>query len=864
MAMESKIRHDESVFFRLLAILIVLTILPSAVISYIIYSMGRSAHLEQTAVLLNSLAADRELTTRLLIEKQRDALGFLAKDAKTAHLARALSNGKRSTNIEALDQMVKRSPFFAGLSVIDTERGWYRKAGAFPQDMIDHYVPKAKQDQKRSFVEAVSLRDGERMLLIGQPIRTPLGNSGRSLMLGLIRLTIFDELYKNTGMLGTTGESFLSDSNGVALTTLRYSSHKENHPIDATAMQDCLNGNSKAFVITEDYVGVPTAMSYRPVEGYGGCVMVHIRASEVIAPIKVLRNMVLAIVATTITAVLLMAFLVMCKLLRINKERRRLENDLARHSSHMEAMVAERTVELQTEIKGRIDAELRLRENEAFLEDIVHNVHEVIFAVKVEAGCNFRFLWSNANGEKLIGARSADASGKTLNEVFGAEKGERLSSRYSECIRNGIANFEEDFNSPDDKTFLTTLVPVKDEMGRVYQILSSAMDITERKKLEAEMVKSQKLESLGVLAGGIAHDFNNLLAVMRLNISMLKHTPQLDADSIEMLELVNNSTLLATNLTNQLLTFAKGGKPLMKAVHVGELLRDVATLSLRGTKTTCNLELAEDLSHIEADRGQMIQVINNMLINADQAMPGGGVVTVSAENTELTGTEDKSLPLKQGKYVKIRIEDHGIGISEENLPRIFDPYFTTKKKGSGLGLASSYSIIKNHNGHISVSSSVGQGTVFEVFVPASARKESSGTADNGVGEKCTGRVLAMDDDDIVRVSVCKALRSLGYETDEASNGQEAVLKYKEGMGNGKPFDAVILDLTVPLGMGGEEAVKKILELDGSAKVFVSSGYSNTSVISNFQKYGFCGFLKKPYDTSELDMQLQNALAAKKT
>ena len=756
--------------------------------------------------------------------------------------------------------MVERSTYFAGLSVVDLTTGRHLRAGTFPQKIIERAL---KLKEQRPFVLTETLPGGERVLLLGQAIEP--WKDGSALLLALGRLNTFNELYRDNSILGTTGESFLTDSNGLALTTLRYSYHRESHPVDAAAMTDCLAGNSGSFIITPDYTGVPTAMSYRPVQSYGGCVMVHMRASEVMATVNAMRNMIIAIVATVITAVTLMSFLVGRKLLRLNNERGLLEQALAWHASQMEATVEKRTVKLKDEIKARIEAEGRLRENEAFLKNIVHNVHEAIFMVNAEQGGAFRLMWWNANVDKMLGIKPAFAAGLLLPDVFGPDTGGRLEARCSECVDTGSIDYEETFNTPNGPmVLLTTLAPVRNAAGRVVQIICSAMDITERKKLEGEMIKSQQLDSLGVLAGGIAHDFNNLLAVIRLNISILKHNASLDPESLEMIGLVENSTALAANLTNQLLTFAKGGKPVVKAVPVREFLNEVANLSLRGTKTACKLDLAEGLSDIEADRGQMTQVINNMLMNADQAMPDGGIVKLSAEEIELTGLE-KGLPLKRGRYVKITIEDHGIGIPEENLSRVFDPYFTTKKKGSGLGLASSYSIIKNHNGHISVSSSAGHGTKFEILVPASATKAPSDIHDTGGALMTrTGRVLVMDDEEGVRASVRKALESLGYEVADASNGLEAVNKYREGMDNDSAFDAVILDLTVPVGMGGEEAVAKILELDPAAKVFVSSGYSNTSVIADFKRYGFCGFLKKPYDASELDRSLHAAISAQRT
>lgn len=718
-----KRRHKKSHFLLLLAVLVMLIIIPCASISYIVFSMVRSMHIKQTAILLNSLAADRELATRLLLEKQRDALSFLAIDDKIVRLAEALRVGNNSPRSTVMDEMVRRSPFFIGLSLVNTATKEHITVGRFPQDVAERLTLKMAQKTEKSFIRPETLSNEGRVMLVGQMIGPSGSNPERGIFLfGLVRLTMLSDLYKDTSMLGATGESFLTDSKGLALTPLRYSSRaKEGHPINVTAMLDCLSGNSNAFVITPDYVGVSTAMSYRPVQSYGGCVMVHIRADEVIAQINALRNMVAAIVALILAAIGLMAFFVIKKLLTMDDECRQLEMALARRGDDMEAVVAERTVELRSEIKSRKDAELRLLESEAFLSNIIHNVHDVILFIKVKDDGDFQLMWWNTNGERLIGVKSQNEHGLTLIEAFGHEIGERSANHYSECIKKGVIDYEESFNTTNGAvTLLTTLVPVKDSVGRVIQIISSSMDITRRKQLEGEMVKAQKLESLGIFAGGIAHDFNNLLASMRINTSMLKRNLVLDQNHLEMLSLISDSINLASNLTNQLQAFANAGKPLLKPVAVRELLTGIAKLSLQGTKTSCKLNLADMLWDLKADYGQITQVINNMLINADQAMPDGGIVTLSASNVELTGLE-KEIPLKQGKYVKITIEDHGAGISMENMPKIFDPYFTTKKTGSGLGLASSYSIIKNHNGHIMVRSNIDSGTVFEILIPAMSK-----------------------------------------------------------------------------------------------------------------------------------------------
>lgn len=850
-------RQDETTFLRLLAVLILLAVVPPAVIGYIVFRLDHSEHTHFTAVLLKSLAADRELAARLIMEKQRDALGYLANDSKIAKLATELDSSRRP-GTDVLDEIVKRSPFFAGFAVVNAKTGKSISAGVFPKEMIALPPAEMGLSIEKPSVLFETLPGGERVLLMSTPV------PGRgAVMLSLARLTMLKDLFQDRSMLGETGESFLSDPNGIALTPLRYSGHDQAHGMEASAMRDCLKGNSRDFIITPDYVDVPTAMSYRPVEGFGGCVMVHIRVSELIAPVNAVRNTAVAVVAAIVLAVGLISFLIVKKLVRMGKARTRLEEALGGHAAQMEATVAERTSDLKKEVTIRMEAEELLRANKAFLENIVHTVHEVISVVKIEPDGSARFMWWNANGEKMTGMSSSEASGATPAGVFGAETGERLCAHYTECVEKGIMRYEETFNTTSGpRIFLTTLVPVRDGSGRVMQIISSSMDITEGKQLESERIKAQKLESLGVLAGGIAHDFNNLLAAIRLNVSMLKAEDSLSGNGLEMLRTIDVSTTMAANLTNQLLTFAKGGKPVKKAVSVAGLLRDVSSFSLRGTKSTCVLEVPDGLLDIFADPGQIFQVMNNILINADQAMTDGGIVTISAENVEITAN-DGGLPLKTGKYVKISIADEGEGIRPDDMLRIFDPYFTTKKKGSGLGLASSYSIMQNHNGHISVDSRAGYGAVFEIFIPGITPTTPGQDADEAaILMKSTGTVLVMDDDDLVRRAVCLVLDFLGYSTVAVSDGIEAVIAYKKALEHGNPFDAVILDLTVPGGMGGEEAVARILEVDPRAKVFVSSGYSETPIIADYRKYGFCGFLQKPYDAPELENKLRAALNEK--
>jgi len=314
-------------------------------------------------------------------------------------------------------------------------------------------------------------------------------------------------------------------------------------------------------------------------------------------------------------------------------------------------------------------------------------------------------------------------------------------------------------------------------------------------------------------------------------------------------------------LTQQLLTFSKGGAPIKKNISIAELIRESASFALIGSGVRCEFSLPDDLWSVEFDEGQMNQVISNLVINADEAMPGGEVLDIRAKNT-LVGAGG-TLPLPEGKYVEITIEDHGVGISTEYLDKIFDPYFTTKQKGSGLGLTIVHSIIKNHSGYIITTSKLNAGTTFYIYLPASERPNPV-RRKSEVDTRVTGRgrILVMDDEEMIREMLSKMLVLAGYEVELASDGAEAVERYIKAKERGQPFAAVILDLTVPGGMGGREAIKKLLEIDPNVKSIVSSGYSTDQVVTNFGRHGFKGVATKPYAATELEKTLRSVLRSK--
>jgi len=412
-------------------------------------------------------------------------------------------------------------------------------------------------------------------------------------------------------------------------------------------------------------------------------------------------------------------------------------------------------------------------------------------------------------------------------------------------------NYEEPQTTPEGKhiTLLTSKVPIRNTNDEIIGLLGMYEDITLRKREEDEFVRMQKLDSLGRLAGGIAHNFNNILTTIIGNISLAKIECSSNDKIYERLAHAETACLKAKELSQQFLIFSRGGTPVKEPIDTANLIQTNSQLALSGTTSTYKCTIAKDLWNIEADAGQIGQVLTNILINADQAKPSGGLIRLNCEN--IVVSDEDAFPLKNGNYVKVSIRDQGTGIQEEILDKIFDPYFTTKDIGTGLGLASAYSIIKQHEGYLYVESTSDSGTVFTFCIPAStASTKTIQTSESSIvtGE---GYILVMDDDKIVRTVVGFMLKHLGYEFEFAEDGERALALYEKAMQSGKPFDLVLMDLIIPNGMGGEEAIQKLLAINPNARVIVSSGYSNSPIMANYKKYGFRGILKKPYCLEEL-------------
>jgi PAS domain S-box-containing protein len=392
-------------------------------------------------------------------------------------------------------------------------------------------------------------------------------------------------------------------------------------------------------------------------------------------------------------------------------------------------------------------------------------------------------------------------------------------------------------------------------------LLSVIRDISERKILEEEYQKNEKLESLGILAGGIAHDFNNILTVIQGNISLLNlHLKRQEIENNKINE-INKAMNQAKHLTQQLLTFSNGGNPNKKKMQLERLIKDAVNLCICGSKVKCKIYQNEKLLPVEIDGGQVFQVLNNIIINAVQSMPHGGKIIIESKNIYIESEKQQiNNILKKGKYVMVSIKDEGVGIPSKNIKKIFDPFYTTKENGTGLGLTTAFSIMKKHGGIIKVDSKAAVGTTFSLYFPVSVSKEELiSIGKDKIIYTGKGKILLMDDNYAVREVLGQMLFSLGYDVDFAKNGEEAISLFKKTMNKKDGYIVSILDLTVPGGKGGLEIIKEILQIDPNAKVVVASGYSDSPIKIKYKEYGFKAFISKPFEIEILSEKLQQVV-----
>ncbi len=495
------------------------------------------------------------------------------------------------------------------------------------------------------------------------------------------------------------------------------------------------------------------------------------------------------------------------------------------------------------------------------LSAILRLISDAVISTDAEG----RIILLNKAAEALTGWTEEEAVGKYATEVFHMiEEETRMpcANPVEYILKTGraldLANCRILINRGGaERIIVYTGAPVRSRNGDIVETVLVLSDITEKREMTEEVLKLQKLESIGILAGGIAHDFNNILTAIMGNISLARIYAKPGDKASERLAEAEKASMQAKGLTQQLLAFSRKGAPILMAASAAESLKQSANFVLRGSNVKCEFSIPDDLWPLEISEVQINQVTGNLIMNAEQAMPEGGVIEVGAENVVLTAGD--SLPLEPGKYVKISIQDHGVGIPEEHIHKIFAPDFTTRQKDPPPGLAISRSIVKDHGGHIAVESEIGIGTTVSIYLPAYVgqnlvRNESKEKLIMGAG-----KILIMDDEQIVRDLAREMLSRIGYEVKAARSSDESIKLYKDAKERGCPFDAVIMDLTVPGEMGGRKTIRKLIEIDPAAKVIVSSGYSSDPIMSDFRDYGFCSAIAKPYKIKELSRILHEVI-----
>ncbi len=468
----------------------------------------------------------------------------------------------------------------------------------------------------------------------------------------------------------------------------------------------------------------------------------------------------------------------------------------------------------------------------------------------------------NRIAERLTGWSNSDAAGRPSTEIFNIineTSGKRCDSPVQKVLKFGeiveLANHTTLIAKDGNHVSIADSgAPILDSSGTIIGVVLVFRDVTTEKKIEADLLKIKKLESVGVLAGGIAHDFNNLLAGMLGNIELASrrlNTPDKVAPLLHGAQKAGNR---AVKLTQQLLTFAKGGAPVKENASIEQIVTDSADFVLHGSSISCTYTGLKGLWTVNVDVGQIGQVVHNIVLNAKQSMSNGGQIVIAGDNIE--NTDGEGLPsVFSGRYVKITITDSGVGIPADVLEQIFDPYYTTKQEGSGLGLAICHSIVTNHDGHIRAKSVVGEGTTFTIYLPVTPSTDidvenSKLEGGHQVTKKLS--VMVMDDEEIIRDVIVNQLAYFGHHTVAVANGTEAIKRYKELREADTPIDLLIMDLTIPGGMGGGMAVVEILKINPDAKVIVASGYSNDPIVANFKEYGFVAAIVKPIKMDALN------------
>jgi len=531
-----------------------------------------------------------------------------------------------------------------------------------------------------------------------------------------------------------------------------------------------------------------------------------------------------------------------------------------------------------SDITERKQAEEALRESKNRFRDIINSMADWIWEVDKKG----KYTYVSETVTNSLGYSSGEMIGKTPFEFMLKKERNKVKKIFIQVFSKSepIVDLENWNLAKNGKTvcLLTNGVPILDSNGKLQGYRGVDKDITNQKKLAEEKVEmevklqqAQKMESIGILAGGIAHDFNNLLYVVMGNISLAQDDLKYETGTSESLKAAEEACIKAKELTARLITFSKGGDPVKKKIHICDLLKNTVISALKGFNIKSKIFIPDAIRQVNIDENQIKQVFSNIVVNAREAMDDNEQLTVSCEKINIA--ENSHLTLSQGEYIKISFEDQGCGISKENFEKIFDPYFSTKDmgldKGQGLGLTVSYSIVQKHGGLITVESEQEIGSTFSVYLPTISVKktdpqksEENSTAQKPVKKPAngTGKILLMDDEEAIRIFMGQVLNRLGYDVETCTEGKETVEIYKKTMESEEPFDVAILDLTNKFGMGGQETMKRLLEIDQNAKGIIITGYFDDPVVADFKAYGFSGVITKPATRDELSKVINEVLS----
>jgi len=533
----------------------------------------------------------------------------------------------------------------------------------------------------------------------------------------------------------------------------------------------------------------------------------------------------------------------------------------------------EKVIHIATDITQRKQAELALRKSETYFREIIENASDMIVIVD-EKGF---ITYTSPSVERFLGYGPEELIGKGVFDVIHPDDIQRAMLDFAQAVQREeteIPNSFRVFHKDGSERILEGLGKNLLHHPIVSGFIMNVHDVTESRRLQTQLLQAQKLEAIATLTGGIAHDYNNLLSIIMGNLALAAVEAPPGSDQAVFLKEADKAAKRVRDLTHELMAFSRGGAPVKEVGSLKPLLENSANVVPADRGISLNTLIPDGLWPVPYDPHKMGSVFRNVLTNAVEAMPEGGTLTIGAENLHVEGgEEDLALPLAPGDYVKITVNDQGVGIPEEHLCKIFDPYFSTRpmgvQKGMGLGLATAHAIVQKHGGHIAVESVPGEGTTVSIYLPAErAEGEAPNAEPNGTGTQSSidnqqssiQRVLVMDDEESLRNLGQKMLERLGYEAETVEDGPEAMEAYRRQMDSGEPFDAVILDLTIKGGMGGDQVIKELLKMGPNVRAIVYSGYFNDPVMASFRDYGFKGAMAKPFAMKDVEEALGKVLS----